>query len=173
MYNPKEKAFYASKYPKHFFLDEKNIELIPFEENWLELELLDLSSNKIEDVTPLAKMIHLKILDLTFNKIENIEPLANLINLEELRLPSNKIVDIEPLAKLTNLKELYLHNNIILNFEVLKGLQGLEKLVCYYNPYLGQQIQSSGLEKEMPNCNIFDGRPEEGEERGPWVNTYW
>ncbi len=176
MYDPRDKAFYASKYLKHLFLEEKNILIIPFEENWLELELLDLSSNKIENVTSLSKMLHLKFLDLTFNNIENIEPFANLINLEELHLSSNKIVDIEPLAKLTNLKKLYLDKNRILNFEVLKDLQGLQILSCSKNPYLGQQIQLSGLEKQMPNCIIGDGRRLEGEEytRGDfyWDNIY-
>ena len=106
-----------------------------------------------------------KVLFLSHQKIKVVSFENSWLELEVLDLSCNWIVDIEPLAKLTNLKVLILNDNLILNFEVLKDLKNLELLICYNNPFLYQQIQLDGLEKHLPNCNIHDGRPIEGEER--------
>ena len=106
-----------------------------------------------------------KVLCLNYQKMEKIPFDESWLELEVLDLCCNWIVDIEPLAKLTNLKILDLAHNLILNFEVLKDLKDLELLICDNNPFLYQQIQLDGLERDLPNCNIYDGRPIEGEER--------
>ena len=77
--------------------------------------MLDLESNRISDISPLASLTSLADLDLTHNQISDISPLAsaNLTSLTELDLWGNQISDISPLASLTNLTELWLGANQI------------------------------------------------------------
>ena len=69
---------------------------------------LNLSKNKITDVTPLPWLTNLTTLNLLDNQISDLSPLAGLTKLQELRLSKNPITDFAPLAKLTNLTELSL-----------------------------------------------------------------
>jgi len=82
----------------------------------LNLRVLDLSNNSISDLSPLKgvenKLLeNLVWLDLDTNNILNIEPLASLKNLSFLNIDSNQLTDISPLSGLLNLKGLSLFDN--------------------------------------------------------------
>ena len=64
------------------------------------LERLDLSGNRITDVSLLAGLTHLRVLNLQDNEIRDISLLSGLKNLTQLNLKGNAIVDISPLTDL-------------------------------------------------------------------------
>ena len=96
------------------------------------LRELDISSNPITDLRPLANLIALESLhlsELVPNTLNlDISPLATLINLKELFLVGNGILDISPLAGLKKLRKLNLSNNQISDFSPLTGLTELQAL---------------------------------------------
>ena len=59
---------------------------------------VDLSDNRISDLTPLSGLKNLADLRLDTNNISNITPLSGLTGLKGLRLYNNKISDISPLV---------------------------------------------------------------------------
>ena len=96
------------------------------------LRELDISSNPITDLRPLANLIALESLhlsELVPNTLNlDISPLATLINLKELFLVGNGISDISPLAGLKKLRRLNLSDNHISDFSPLAGLTELQTL---------------------------------------------
>ena len=82
----------------------------------------------------------LKILDLSNNKIENITQIESLVNLEILNFSHNNITVISSLIKLTLLKELHLNNNKLMyttsTFKTLIELKKLSNLSIENNPFL-------------------------------------
>ena len=77
--------------------------------------VLDLSSHKISDLSPLAKLTNLTELYLSYNQISDLSPLAQLTNLNFLFLESNRISDLSPLSPLDNLTWLFVGGNPIKN----------------------------------------------------------
>lgn len=73
------------------------------------LEELDLSENRIADLTPLQNLTKLTRLELDRNIIADLEPLSGLTNLTTLNLYNNEITDITPIESLTELSWLDLH----------------------------------------------------------------
>mgnify|MGYP001791602630 FL=1 len=78
-------------------------------------QVLDLSSHKISDLSPLAQLTNLTELYLSYNKISDLSPLARLTNLNFLFLESNQIKDLSPLSRLTHLTWLIVGGNPINN----------------------------------------------------------
>lgn len=66
------------------------------------------------------------MLDIRTNKIENLDAIKNLVNLETLFANENKISNIFPLEKLINLKEIYIDKNNIKDFTIFKKLTKVE-----------------------------------------------
>ncbi len=95
---------------------------------------LNLSINKITDISPLSVLTNLSELDLSGNQIRDISPLSVLTNLSELDLGGNQITDISPIAELTNLSYLNLRNNQITDVSSLSGLNNLSGLSLMGNP---------------------------------------
>jgi internalin A len=133
-------------------LNYLGLKVIPPFHNLLSLKSLDLSSNKIIDISLLKKSNTMKSLDLSYNDIYDLSPLINLTNLEYLELHYNFIKDISPLGNLSNLKELNLKGNRIDNIEPLKTLNHLEYLFLSNNPIPQEQIKE--LQKTLPDCEI-------------------
>jgi len=77
--------------------------------------ILDLSSHKISDLSPLAPLTNLTELYLSYNQIKDLSPLSRLTNLNFLFLESNQISDLSPLSQLTNLNWLFVGGNPINN----------------------------------------------------------
>lgn len=87
--------------------------------NLLELRTLDARGLSIRDISGLEFATNLTWLDLDTNEITNLMPLANLINITYLNLDSNQITDITPLAGLRNLNGLSLFDNQIADIQAL------------------------------------------------------
>lgn len=86
---------------------------------------LDLDSNQISNISPLATLTNLTDLRLWRNKISDISPVQGLTNLIFLGLGGNQISDISPLTGLANLTALYLWDNQISDISPLVDNAGL------------------------------------------------
>lgn len=93
-----------------------------------EVELLDLSDNKIQRTAGLSHLTALTALDLSHNFIARIDGLERLLRLQELRLHSNNIGRVQNLEGLRRLTTLDLNNNKIETMEGLAGIRGLTDL---------------------------------------------
>lgn len=92
-----------------------SIDILRIDYLWIlpNLTKLSLSSNSIEVIENIDKLVNLKELDLSFNYIERIQNLEKLTKLEVLSLFNNKIWYIENLDTLENLVILSIGNNEI------------------------------------------------------------
>lgn len=102
-----------------------NIENLKGIEYLRNLKILDLSDNKIKDITPLSKLKDLIQLDLSNNRITDISKLGTLTGLTSLSLGGNYISDITILSKLINLEGLDLRYNNISNITPLAEMNQL------------------------------------------------
>lgn len=129
---------------------EKGIVLLDGIERFPNLVRLDLTKNRISDITPLAGLKDLQVLLLGYNEIEDITPLAQLKDLRNVYLHNNRIetlIDFSTLDKLetvtleengitdiscfenaTSLRYLYLRGNSISDLTPVSGLSGLRSL---------------------------------------------
>ena len=89
---------------------------------------LDLSSNEISNLSPLADLTALTSINLNNNEISDASPLATLTELTHLHLHDNRISDVSALAVLTALTELYLGANLLSTVSPLTGLTALRRL---------------------------------------------
>ena len=115
---------------------------IEFPSYYLEdIDEFELSSSNINDLDGVQFCIHAKIVDLSDNKIVDLSPLNGLARLEELNLADNLICDIDALGYLTNLKSINLSNNRIEDISPLFELEKLEYMDLNGNPILSEQIK--------------------------------
>jgi len=89
------------------------------------LERLDLSDNKIVDISPLSQLGELRTVYLADNLIRDLQPLAKLRWLADLDLSGNRVEDVSALANLTNMAHLDLSRNEIRDVGTLWELQAL------------------------------------------------
>ncbi|MEG5231447.1 leucine-rich repeat domain-containing protein [Microcoleus sp. B3-D3] len=89
---------------------------------------LDLSDNRITDISSLGSLTNLTTLHLNNNRITDISFLGSLTNLTTLHLNNNRITDISSLGSLTNLTTLHLNNNQITDISSLGSLTNLTEL---------------------------------------------
>ena len=84
-------------------------------------------------------------MNLWSNSVSDLSPLAGLTNLTWLGLTTNSIVDISALESLVNLEELYLEDNSITDFSALVNNSGLgkgDKVLVSGNPLTNDSILS-------------------------------
>ena len=98
-----------------------------------ELQHLQLRSNQIVDIRPLANLKQLDTLIILDNRITDLAPLANLTELVELNARDNPISDVSPLSNLRVLKYLDLSRCNIIDLTPLKHLTNLEVLQLNHN----------------------------------------
>ncbi len=91
-----------------------------------DIEDFELSCSDINDLDGVQFCINAKTLDLSNNRITDLSPLIGLTNLEELNLSDNQIGYIDELSTLSGLKSLQLANNMIQDISPLFGLEKLE-----------------------------------------------
>ncbi len=91
-----------------------------------DIEEYELSSSDINDLDGVQYCINAKIIDVSDNRITDLTPLMSLKNLEELNLSDNQIGYIDILSNLESLKSLQLANNFIEDISPLFELQNLE-----------------------------------------------
>jgi len=141
-----------------------------------QLDELDLTGNKLSDITCLSELTHFNSLYLSFNnltklqplekhnnllaltldenQLDDLAPLAGLSKLNLLSLNSNKIAVRRPIAKLIYLKYLYLGENQIEDIDSLKGLDNLVILDLSKNQLTNVKVLG-GLTK-LRSLNLFD-----------------
>lgn len=100
-------------------------------ENFINLEILDLSGNPITDIAPLSALTNLKALILTGCAAEDYAPLADLTNLRVLMLDNSTISDPAPLLALSKLSCLYLKGSGIRNCFPLADLRAKLELADF------------------------------------------
>ena len=100
----------------------------PTPTDMLELTSFTASSRGITSLTGLEYATNLYRLQLTYNRISNISPVSSLENLETLILNNNQISDISPVSSLEKLDHLDIHDNQISNISAVSGLDRLELL---------------------------------------------
>jgi Leucine-rich repeat (LRR) protein len=91
-----------------------------------DIEEFELSSSDINDLDGVQFCINAKIIDVSNNRISDLTPLFGLTNLEELNLSDNQIGYIDGISNLVNLKSILLSNNYIEDISPLFELKMLE-----------------------------------------------
>ena len=106
--------------PSNYLTDTEELELSSWSINDLEgvqfcinATVIDLSNNRITDLSPLAGLSLIEDLDLSDNRIRDIDILSNLVNLRCLKLTNNRINDISSLLDLDKLEYAELSGNKI------------------------------------------------------------
>jgi len=141
-----------------------------------QLDELDLTGNKLSDITCLSELTHFNSLYLSFNnltqlqplekhnnllaltldenQLDDLTPLAGLSKLNLLSLNSNKISDLRPITKLIYLKYLYLGENQIVDINSLKGLDNLVILDLSKNQLTN--VKALGELTKLRSLNLLD-----------------
>ena len=98
--------------------------------SWPRLLSLNLSSNQVQDITPIASadLPSLNSLMLMNNQIRDITAITGMTNLTVLYLVNNQIQDITPIAKMTHLIALNIADNHIRDITPLTSLIKLREL---------------------------------------------
>ncbi len=114
-------------------------------ERFTSLRTLDVSTNRIGDVAPLAGMTSLRKLDLARNEITDLAPLQGCTGIEELELSGNRITDLSPLTSLRNLKRLAIEGSIFVENDIthrsdnpIQIATGLGEIEGIANPFLSR-----------------------------------
>ncbi len=107
-----------------------------------DIEEFELSSSDIIDLEGIQFCKHARTIDISNNRISDISPLLGLTDLEELNLSDNEIGIIDELSSLKSLRSVHLSNN---NIEDISPLYELEKLE--YADLSGNNIDIAQLNK--------------------------
>nr|WP_315184599.1 COR domain-containing protein [uncultured Flavobacterium sp.] len=122
----------SSQNKEYLITHPRNQNCYELNEN-MELIGLNLSGNKISDISPLSNLTKLILLDIEENEIDDISSLSLLTSLTYLNCNNNIISDILVLANLTELKHLTLWNNKISDISILINLKQLIHLSLWSN----------------------------------------
>ena len=85
-----------------------------------ELNLSNLQLTELPET--LAKCTQLEVLNLYSNQLTDVSPLSGLTQLTQLYLSDNQLMDVSPLAELTGLKVLNLNDNQLMDVTQLAHL---------------------------------------------------
>lgn len=106
------------EYPSIYLEDIEEFELSSSDINDLDgvqfcinAKTIDVSDNRISDLTPLFGLTNLEELNLSDNQIGYLDGIGNLVNLKSILLSGNFIEDISPLFELSKLKYADLREN--------------------------------------------------------------
>lgn len=105
----------------------------------------------ITNISPLRNLSSLQLLNITSNKVEDISILSSLKLLKTLFIGGNKVKNLEPLIECEKLKELIIWNNPIEEFSVLEKLVNLQTLYCQS---IG--LKDLGFVKNLDKLNYLD-----------------
>jgi len=92
------------------------------------LEVLRLHFNRLTNLDPISRHTRLRILDASYNRLTEIRACQNLTALEQLTLKNNHISNLEPVRPLTKLKLLDLNHNHVRDLAPISGLSQLDIL---------------------------------------------
>jgi len=128
---------------------------------------MDLSDNRIADLSPLSGLERLEELNLADNLISDIDAIGNLVHLKSVNLANNRIEDLSPLLELENLEQVDLTGNPVPS-EQLKTLTDLGIKVYYLgviinsdNFFILEIVRSTASRKKTtPGCpGLFQLNP--------------
>lgn len=91
-----------------------------------DMDEIELSESEIGDLDGVEYCIHTVSMDLSFNRIYDLSPLAGLSSLQELNLSNNQIEYIDDISNLQQLKSIDLSNNSIDDILPLMEIEALE-----------------------------------------------
>jgi len=106
-----------------------------------DIEEFELSGCDIDDLDGVQFCINARNIDLSDNRITDLTPLTGLSNLEELNLSGNQIGYIDALCSLGKLKNLNISDNEFEDLSPLFGLDGLEYVDISGNNIGEEQIR--------------------------------
>ena len=86
-------------------------------------KIMDISDNRITDISPLFGLTQLEELNISYNLIQNIDALSNLLNLKSANLSHNQIEDISPLFELEMLTYVDLSGNQVAAGQINKLIE--------------------------------------------------
>ncbi len=107
-----------------------------------DIEEFELSSSDINDLDGVQFCINAKTIDVSNNRISDLTPLFGLTNLEELNLSDNQIGYIDGIGNLVNLKSILLSDNCIEDISPLFELKMLEYADLKENKIDLQQVKA-------------------------------
>jgi hypothetical protein len=105
-----------------------------------DMDEIELSESEVDDLDGVQYCIHTVSLDLSFNRIYDLSPLASLGSLQELNLSNNRIEYIDDISNLRQLKSIDLSNNSIGD---ISPLFEIETLV--YADLTGNKVSQSQI----------------------------
>lgn len=106
-------------------------------ENMDEIEIAEAQINNLDGI---ECCIHTETMDLSGNRINDLSPLWGLTALKDLNLADNRICDIDALSSLNHLRSVDLSNNPIADISPLFGLEMLEYVALSWKRRLQEQI---------------------------------
>ena len=120
-----------------------------------DITYLDLSDNKLTDISGIKLFKNLKKLYLDYNRVTDISGIKLFKNLRLLYLNNNEITDIFVLKDLKNLEILNISNNQIKDISVIQYLKNLQILRIDYLKLESDQIEYIKLLKNLEElwCN--------------------
>lgn len=107
-----------------------------------DMDEIELSESEIDDLDGVEYCIHTISLDLSFNRIYDLSPLASLGSLQELNLSNNQIEYIDDISNLQQLKSIDLSNNSIGDILPLLEIETLKYADLSGNKILPDQIKA-------------------------------
>jgi Leucine-rich repeat (LRR) protein len=114
---------------------------VEFPSYYLEnIDEFELAFSDINDLDGIQFCIHAKSIDLSDNRITDLSPLMGLTNIEELNLSDNQLSYIDAISNLLNLKSADLSDNLISDISPLFELEHLEYVDLTGNPVENAQI---------------------------------
>lgn len=132
------------------------------------LKAIDLSRQKVTDLSFLSDLSELRVLLLGNNSVTDLSPLAGLENLQYIELYNNGITDISALSGHQNLKDVNLTGNQIGDMSPLSSCPLLQYVHLSRNPCSEDAAQQDSLRSALPDTLfVFD---ESSATRG-WNNT--
>jgi internalin A len=127
------------------------------------LQGLALQGNLIADISPLSQFLQFQnIVDLTDNRVSNLTPLASLTHLQVLLLNDNLIEDLGPLEGLTQLVRIEIRDNEIKNIAPLSGLTQLSVL-----DFDGNKIENVGPLSNLNQLTVLNLHSNQVQNVGP------
>ena len=91
-----------------------------------DMDEIELSESEIDDLDGVEYCLHTISLDMSFNRIYDLSPLASLGSLQDLNLSNNQIEYIDDISNLQQLKSIDLSNNSIGDILPLLEIETLE-----------------------------------------------
>jgi hypothetical protein len=125
--------------------DTTNINNIEALKYFSSLKELDLSNNKVADLTSISELTSLENLNLYNNGVIDLSPLEKLTNLKELNLWHNQITDVGQLSKLTKMENLNMGANWINDISPIKGITTITSLWLNANAYTVDTVTIKSL----------------------------